>query len=183
MRVTLESARRSDDGLTLEFSFVGEDWQAQPLDERWQVVATGVAEHMLALEEVLPRLSTEHPRLRSWQEKRLLLMFASAPADSAAVERALRAVHDEHEYGLFSSVYDAPDLTFGVGQLAHGPVSLLERYAAVLEQYRMRPTRLPSVRRGAPASPPTFILRLDWSEGWFAENFVIAHTFSAHRLP
>lgn len=96
----LETARRTEDGLSLEFSLIGEDEGGQAVNERWQLVATGVAEHCLAFERTLPRFTFHHPRLRSWQEDWVKLMFADAPADAERFERDLRGVHDVLEYGL-----------------------------------------------------------------------------------
>ncbi|AZI42865.1 hypothetical protein EHF33_08970 [Deinococcus psychrotolerans] len=178
----LEAARRSEGDLELEFSLIGEDERGQAVHERWQVIAAGVAEHCLAFEPTLPRFTLHHPRLRSWQEDWARLMFAAAPTEEKQFEQDLRGVHDVLEYGLFENVYLPPDLSFGVGELAHGPLSLLEQYATVLELYGMRPSLLWKGRRSPHQPPPTAMLCLDWSTGWFAENFVIAQTFHAQRL-
>jgi len=183
VQATLESARRLENGLSLEFSLVGEDEQGQAVNERWRVVATGVTEQCLAFERTLPRFTSHHPRLRSWQEDWARLMFAATPADAEQLERDLRAVHDDYEYGPFDHVYHPPDLAFGVGELAHGPLSLLERYTAVLERHQMRPSLLWRSWRDPHQPTPTAMLWLDWSMGWFAGNFVIAQGFRAQRLP
>jgi len=65
VQATLDSARRLENGLVLEFAFVGEDERGQPVNERWRVVATGVTEQCLAFERTLPRFTSHHPRLSS----------------------------------------------------------------------------------------------------------------------
>ncbi|WP_161881302.1 hypothetical protein [Deinococcus alpinitundrae] len=62
VQATLDSARRLEHSLALEFAFVGVDERDQPGNERWQVTLTGVAGHRLAFEWVLPRLSTRRRR-------------------------------------------------------------------------------------------------------------------------
>ncbi|WP_293913139.1 hypothetical protein [Deinococcus sp.] len=183
VRATLDAARGTDRHLKLELAFVGYDSNNQDVNERWQIVAAGVAEHSLSFGLVLPVVRAEHPRLRGWQEEHGRVMYASSPADAARLELDLKAVHDEAEYGPAEHVYHAPNWSFGVGAVASGPLSLLEKYRQVLGAHQTRPNLLKFGPRNPRQPAPTLILQLDWSTGWFVETFVIAAEFTAQRLP
>jgi hypothetical protein len=131
---------------------------------------------------VLPTFTYDHPRLRAAIDGQARLMYAAPPTDEAAFELDIRRVHDESEYGPFSHVYCFPDLKFGVGQIASGPLNLLSRYEAVLNKYSMRPSLIFVQPALSEFPQPALMLKLDWSWDYFAENFIIAKNFDAYLV-
>jgi hypothetical protein len=96
---------------------------------RW-AAASGLFRHV--------GLHTEHPGLLPFADDRGALSFRGRPADPQRLAHALRAAHAEIADGhiAFEDVINAHVgfetlLSFGYGQLAVGPATLLRRYAEV----------------------------------------------------
>ena len=165
--------------LTLILHLKGRIWDDAGNDERWNITAQGVVQHRLEFGDVEPSLEPGYPRLTVLQAAESWLTFAAAPASQRTLLADLYAVHDAARWGEFGRYGLGGDLSFGCGIFAQGPQALMDDYQTVLEAHQMRPHQLNHI----PASHADLTcLHLSGSP-WKDDSFIIAHTFSAHRLP
>ena len=182
IQCTIDNVSKAGNGIEILFAFQSQGVLGGDVNEKWLVIANNIIQHSLSINDVLPSFTYEHPRLKSITDSQANLMYADSPKDEAAFELDIRRVHDESEHGPFSHVYCFPDLKFGVGQIASGPLNLLKKYEVILNEYSMRPSLIFVQPALLKLSEPALMLKLDWSWDWFVESFIIARSFDARLV-
>lgn len=182
------SARSDRDRLLLELFLVPGDGGDE---QHWQIECSGVRDYFLRGEfsgEL--RVVSEHPVLLSFTEQVTDLHFYNASPNPMATVGALFERHREIvgswiPFEHFLNVLPkklSQLLEASSGQLASGPVSLMEAYSHVLGEHGVRSSMLPS-------RPPQF-----WDgEKWVVSSiplrvlilersYVVAERFDAQKL-
>jgi hypothetical protein len=182
------SADRTTDGLLLKILLVPGDGREE---ERWQIVCSDVWDFRLHGEfaEEL-RVVSEHPVMLPFTEHVTSLYFYSPAADPLATVGALWERHRQLvgswlPFERFLNVLPkglSALLAASCGELASGPVSLMQAYAQVLIEQGIRfsllPPQPPKFWDGdqfvAPTRPLEALV--------FTDSYVIAERFDAERL-
>jgi hypothetical protein len=180
-------AQSTADGLLLELFLVPGDGGDE---QHWRVECFGVRDHLLRGEFFGLQVVSEHPVLLPFAEQVTDLHFYSASPNPMATVGALFERHRELVGSWIPFERFLNDLPKGLsqllaassGQLASGPVSLLEAYSRVLGEHGIRSSMLPS-------RPPKF-----WDgEKWvvsssplraliFESSYVVAERFDAQKV-
>jgi hypothetical protein len=180
-------AQSTAEGMALELILVPGDGADE---QHWRVDCFGVREHLLRGEFSGLQIVSEHPVLLPFTEQVTDLYFYSASPNPMATVGALFERHRDLvgswiPFERFLNVVTkglSPLLAASSGQLASGPVSLMEAYSSVLGEYGVRSSMLPS-------RPPKF-----WDgEKWlvssiplralvFESSYVVAERFDAQKL-